>query len=91
LEDQVGAKTKPVDKRRGGRFGGNLPPGGACMGGRMAPHLTEVRAPYYLDCSENVPLLGKLSEKGEIFFLDHSGKKLLAVWGQSTLEDNDVC
>jgi hypothetical protein len=85
------AKTKPVDKRRGGRFGGNLPPGGARMGGRMTPQLTEVRPLFYLQYSADVPFLGKLSEKQKFFFFADSGKKVLAVWGTSTLEDNDVC
>ncbi|HEY7854162.1 MAG TPA: hypothetical protein VIB80_03490 [Aquiluna sp.] len=85
------SKIKTCGKRRGGRFGGNLPPGGARMGERMAPHLTEVRPLFYLRFSGIVPLLGKLSEKLDIFFLRHSGKKLLAVLGQSTLEDKDVC
>ena len=61
------------------------------MGGRMAPHLTEVRPLFYFRKVDFVPLLGKLSEKSENFFLAHSGKKLLAVLGKSTLEDKDVC
>jgi hypothetical protein len=57
----------------------------------MAPQLTEVRPLYYLGNQESVPLMGKVSEKLKNLFLPHRSKKVLAVWGQSTLEDNDVC
>jgi hypothetical protein len=80
-----------VEKERGGRFGGNLPPSGANMGGRCTANwLNQLAKILFLFLSPKWRLNGK-TQFHKFGFSVQNQSEFWHYLESQHLEDNDVC